>query len=225
MADASIQGASAESSSAAEGGATAEVEAEERGGASLTSRQTPPGIAAEGGVDEERDGPFSGYGSKDYPDPRTAPPTNVRDAVLDIVRSDGPLPKASIYRLYREGCPRVERIGKNLRQSINRALAALERARLVESRDEGERRDPTEVVVKLLAQPWVDGRAAGKRSLDDVPLSELAWLMKTVAGLEGQRPEQKAELYRVVARRFDIQRLRPQWLPRLDSAWRMAFSE
>jgi hypothetical protein len=204
---------------------TAGQEVDQRGG-SLTSSDKEPSGATESGSDDERDGPFSGYGSKDYPDPRTAPPTNIRDAVLDIVRSDGPLPKASIYGLYREGCPRVERIGKNLRQAINRALAALERERLVESRDEGEKRDPTEVVVKLPSQPWVDGRAPGKRGLDDVPLSELAWLMRTVSGLE--RPasdDQKGELYRAVARRFNIQRLRPQWFPRLERAWGIAFSE
>jgi hypothetical protein len=39
-------------------------------------------------------GPFTGYASKHYPDPRTAPPSNVRDAVLDIVMTDGPLSKA-----------------------------------------------------------------------------------------------------------------------------------
>lgn len=202
---------------------TVQQELSQPGGFSAARDKALSGVAVTA-FDDERDGPFSGYGSKDYPDPRTAPPTNIRDAVLDIVRTDGPLPKASIYGLYREGCPKVERVGKNLRQAINRALAALERARLVESRDEGEKRDPTDVVVKLPSQSWVDGRAPGKRGLDDVPLSELAWLMRTVSGLE--RPasdDQKGELYRAIARRFNIQRLRPQWFPRLERAWRMAF--
>lgn len=182
------------------------------------------GVFQELAADDERDGPFSGYGSKHYPDPRTAPPTNIRDAVLDIVRTDGPLPKASIYRLYRDGCPRIERAGKNLRQAINRVVAALERARLVESRDEGGHRDPTDVVVKLPSQPWVDGRPLGKRSLDDVPLSELAAAMRRIIG--PSRPvsdDAKQALYRMVARQFNVQRLRPQWFPRLERAERMAF--
>jgi very-short-patch-repair endonuclease len=190
------------------------------------SYSSDTGVFPEVVTDEERDGPFSGYGSKNYPDPRTAPPTNVRDAVLDIVTTDGPLPKASIYRLYRDGCPRIERAGKNLRQAVNRAVAALERAGLVESRDEGGHRDPTDVVVKRPSQPWLDSRAPGKRSLDDVPLSELAAAMRTING--PSRPasdDAKLALYRAVARQFDVQRLRPQWFPRLERANRMAFAD
>ncbi|HXH07982.1 MAG TPA: AAA domain-containing protein [Vicinamibacterales bacterium] len=189
---------------------------------------TDKGLSASSEVtaDEERDGPFTGYGGKNYPDPRTAPPTNIRDAVLDIVTTDGPLPKASIYRLYRDGCPRIERAGKNLRQAVNRAVAALERAGLVETRDEGGHRDPADVVVKLRAQPWLDSRAPGRRALDDVPLSELAAAMRTING--PSRPvsdEAKLALYRAVARQFDVQRLRPQWFPRLERASQIAFAD
>jgi very-short-patch-repair endonuclease len=175
-------------------------------------------------LDDERDGPFSGYSARNYPDPRTAPPTNIRDAVLDIVGIDGPLPKASIYRLYRDGCPRIERAGKSLRQAVNRAVAALERARLIETRDEGGHRDPTDVVVKLLSQAWVVVRPPGKRGLDDVPLSELAAAMTTISGPNPPTSDEKRlELYRAVAHQFNVQRLRPQWLPRFDRAERLAF--
>jgi very-short-patch-repair endonuclease len=175
-------------------------------------------------LDDERDGPFSGYSARNYPDPRTAPPTNIRDAVLDIVGIDGPLPKASIYRLYRDGCPRIERAGKSLRQAVNRAVAALERARLIETRDEGGQRDPTDVVVKLLSQAWVVVRPPGKRGLDDVPLSELAAAMTTINGPNPPTSDEKRlELYRAVAHQFNVQRLRPQWLPRFDRAERLAF--
>lgn len=175
-------------------------------------------------ADEERDGPFSGYGSKTYPDPRTAPSTNVRDSVLDIVRTDGPLPKASIYRLYRDGCPGIERAGKTLRQAVNRAVAALERAGLIESKDEGGHRDPTDVVIKLPSQAWVDSRPLGKRVLDDVPLSELAEIMRATSG--ASRPastEAKLTLYRRAAHQLGVQRLRPQWFPRLERAEQLAF--
>jgi very-short-patch-repair endonuclease len=176
-------------------------------------------------TDDVRDGPFSGYGSKNYPDPRTAPPSNIRDAVLDICSTDGPLPKASIYRLYRDGCQRVERAGKNLRQAVNRAVAALERLGLIESRDEGRRRDPVEVVVKLPSQPWVNARPPGRRGFEDVPLSELAAAMTAINGQNGPTSEaEKQELYRRVARKFNLQRLRPQWFPRLEMAEQMAFN-
>jgi very-short-patch-repair endonuclease len=125
-------------------------------------------------VSEDRDGPFTGYAAKDYPDPRTADATSIRVAVLDIVRTDGPLTKASIYRLYRDGCPRVQRAGKFLRQAVNRALSALEKATQVESRDEGSRRLVETVVFRAPDQPWVDCRPIGAREVDEVPLLELA---------------------------------------------------
>jgi hypothetical protein len=175
---------------------------------------------------DERAGPFTGYGTKHYPDPRTAPIANVREAVLDIVTGDGPLPKASIYRLYRDGCPRVERAGKNLRQAVNKAVYALERTGLITSRDEGRRRDPSEVVVKLLSQPWVENRPAGSRGIEDVPLSELASTLH--AGSHGRQRESgndRLSLYREVAQKYNVRRLMPNVVERLEMAERITPSE
>ncbi|WP_447983227.1 AAA domain-containing protein [Nitrospira sp. Nam74] len=181
---------------------------------------------AEVALSTERDGPFTGYASKDYPDPRVAPPSNIREAVLDIVKSDGPLPKASIYALYRDGCPRIERARKSLKQAVNRALAGLERAHMLESRDEGGRRDPADVVVKLPSQPWIDSRVLGRRGLNDVPLSELAVVMKAINGHSPPTVEtSKQILFRALARRFKVQRLTAQWIPRLEKALLIAFDD
>ncbi len=174
---------------------------------------------------EERTGPFTGYGAKHYPDPRTAPISNVREAVLDIVATDGPLPKESLYRLYREGCPRVERAGKNLRQAVNRAVYSLERASLVMSRDEGTRRRPSEVVVKLPLQQWVEWRPPGSRRLEDIPPSELGLSMYNASdGIQPESEDERTRLYREVAGCFGVRRLTPLVVQRLGLAERIAYS-
>jgi very-short-patch-repair endonuclease len=176
-------------------------------------------------ANEERTGPFTGYSAKHYPDPRTAPTFNIREAVLDIITTDGPLPKESLYRLYREGCPRVERAGKNLRQAVNRAVYSLERAGLVVSRDEGKRRHPSEVVVKLALHKWVESRSPGSRRLEDVPLSELGSSMYDAS--QGALPgsdDARISLYREVAGRYGVRRLMPQVIQRLELAERIAYS-
>ena len=174
---------------------------------------------------DERTGPFTGYSAKHYPDPRTAPTFNVREAVLDIITTDGPLPKESLYRLYREGCPRVERAGKNLRQAVNRAMYSLERAGLVVSRDEGKRRYPSEVVLKLAVHKWVEPRSPGSRRLEDVPLSELGSSMHDAShGAQPGSDDARTSLYREVAGRYGVRRLMTQVIQRLELAERIAFS-
>lgn len=176
------------------------------------------------GLTEQRTGPFTGYGAKHYPDPRNAPAANVREAVLDIITTDGPLPKESLYRLYREGCPHVERAGRSLRHAVNQAVYSLERACLVVGRDEGKRRHPSEVIVKLTSHPWVDPRPVGSRRLEDVPLSELGSAMHDAShGLKPQSAPERINLYREVAGRYGVRRLMPQPLQRLGLAERVAF--
>lgn len=91
-----------------------------------TAAQSTPAPAASQTplFSERRDGPYTGYGDKGYPDPRAASPADIRAAVLDIVRTDGPLPKAAIYTLYRDGCPGVERAGKTLNTRLTERSAS-----------------------------------------------------------------------------------------------------
>jgi hypothetical protein len=90
----------------------------------------------------------------------------------------------------------------------------------------GGRRDPADVVVKLPSQPWIDSRVLGRRGLNDVPLSELAVVMKAINGDSPPTVEtSKQSLFRAVARRFKVQRLTAQWIPRLEKAFLIAFDD
>jgi very-short-patch-repair endonuclease len=169
----------------------------------------------------ERHGPFTGYDGKDYPNPRTATVANVRQAVFEIVTLDGPLPKESIYRLYRDGCPKVERASKHLRHAVNSAVYFLERHGELVSRDEGARRQPSEVVVKARSQDWVVRRPAGARFLEDVPLSELADALREVAPADMPAScSDRSMAFRNVLQQYGFRRLTAEVLARLDMAQR-----
>jgi len=137
---------------------------------------------------------------------------NVQQAVLDIITADGPLPKESLFRLYRDGCPRVEKAGMNFKQAVNRAVYALERAKKIVMQDEGSRRLSAEMIVRLPTQDPSAVRLVGARRLDDVPLAELAALL----GLA--RNESRQDRYREVGRRFGLQRLKQPAVDRLRMA-------
>jgi very-short-patch-repair endonuclease len=170
--------------------------------------------------------PYVGYDAKEYPDPRLAPPANVRDAVLDILERDGPLSKASIYRLYRDGCPKVERAGKHLRQTVNRAIGILERSGKVESRDEGGQKAPEDIIVRLVGEPWVRVRSAGGRTLEEVPPSELAARIRSLAR-DGTLSvsSNRVAIFREVLSEYGVLQLRQVALERMELALRFLLSQ
>jgi very-short-patch-repair endonuclease len=173
-----------------------------------------------------REGPYTGYEGKGYPDPRAASAPDIRTAVLNIVETDGPLPKGSIYLLYRDGCPHVERAGKSLKQAVNGAVAALRRSGKLLAVDEGGANDPTEIVIRAPEQLPVVVRQRGARPIEGIPLSELAYVYRELSG--GMRPQsygEASELQRRVLERFELRNLTERARGRLAHAERLAFDD
>ena len=160
---------------------------------------------------------------REYPDPKTAPAANIQAAVLDIVSRYGPLTKALIYEQYRDGCPKVARAAKSLRQAVNAALSKLERAGTVEWRDEGTSRLVADVLYRLPEQAWVTPRRTWKRDIDRVPLSELAADVIAAGGHQmAHDAEQLAELLKGIAKRYGVVRFRDQARERLWASAELA---
>lgn len=224
--DVAVRFGSAKTGAATDSGSAASPEQfEAEDGDSEEISEPPLPVQQSGLLTDRREGPYSGYCGKGYPDPRTASLANVREAVLDIVGTDGPLPKASIYALYRNGCPTVQRAGKHLRTEINSAIAALQRAKKVVVFDEGVSRNPTEVIVRLPDQPRVAARPRGARPIDGIPLSELAMVFRTFAPSRPVIMAEGEELRRRVLERFELKNLTEKALSRLREAERLAFDE
>jgi very-short-patch-repair endonuclease len=119
-------------------------------------------------------GPFTGYSSEcGFPDPREASPTNVRATLGQIIEKDGPLTRESVFRLYVEGCADLHRVGKIVRQALNRALGAMLRSGEIVQEDELGDGSPEGLVVRLADTPKVRERSTGRRDLLEIPPSEL----------------------------------------------------
>lgn len=141
-------------------------------------------------VDEESEdqplaaehGPFSGYSpALSFPDPRDASPTNLKAPLRHIIERDGPLTRASVYRLYVEGSPHLQRAGKVVRQAVNRALGAMLRSGEILQEDELGDSSPESLVVRLAETPRVRERPAGRRDLLEIPSSELLLVLNRSA--------------------------------------------
>ena len=98
--------------------------------------------------------------------------------------------------------------------------------RKVVATDEGNSRDPVEVVVRLAEQPPVSVRTRGARLIEGIPLSELATVFRELS--HGQRPQScdvGSDLQRDVLERFDLRNLTQRARARLADAEARAFDE
>jgi len=130
--------------------------------------------AAEAEVSSSSVGPFTGYSKNlGFPDPREASSANVREILLGIIERDGPLTRSSIYRLYVEACPALQRVGRVVQQALNRVLGAMLRASEIVQQDELGDRSPDGQVLRIADSPAVRVRPAGRRDLLEIPPSEL----------------------------------------------------
>lgn len=122
--------------------------------------------------------PFSGYSDAcAYPDPRDASPTNVRAHVLDIIRRDGPLLRSSVQRLYLRGCPGMSRLGKEIQRVLNRSIGTLLASGEIVLESELGGNTQEGQVLRVSNTPRVRPRPVGRRSLEEIPPSELmSWL-------------------------------------------------
>jgi very-short-patch-repair endonuclease len=125
------------------------------------------------------EGPFTGYSPDlNFPDPREATPVNLRETLLAIIGQDGPLSRESIYRLYAEGCPHLQRLSKTIREKINRTLGILLRTGEIVQEDELGKGRSEGVVVRQAGTPAVRLRPAGRRDLEEIPPSEILLLLE-----------------------------------------------
>ncbi len=155
-------------------------------------------------------GPFTGYSEAlGFPDPREASAANVREALRQIIGRDGPLTRPSVYRLYVEGCPHLERVGKIVRQALNRALGAMLRAGEIVQQDELGDGSPEGQVLRIAGTPAVNVRPAGRRDLLEIPPSELMALLKR-AHLPASLEATDDQLFRIIVDNYGFKRLTKQ---------------
>jgi very-short-patch-repair endonuclease len=131
---------------------------------------------------------------KDVPDPRTAPVSEVADALYRIVVAEGPVTDGRAYSLYAKGA-RLGRVARIARRALDSGLGRLMRLGKVDVYFEEPPRSKKELVIVAKDAPKAVVRTLGGRTLDEVPLSELA---SVIHGLEQKGYREDAPLFRRV---------------------------
>jgi very-short-patch-repair endonuclease len=153
-------------------------------------------------------GPFSGYSEDSrFPDPREASPANVRTVLRQIIEEDGPLTRSSVYRLYVEGCPGLQRVGRVVRQALNRALGAMLRAGEIVQEDELGEGSPESQVIRLAGAARVRERPAGRRDLLEIPPSELVSVLGRLVPDNPETGEDEETVFRRLLDHYGFSRL------------------
>ncbi len=138
-------------------------------------------------------------------DPRTVSLEKVARNLIAIVEVEGPVLASRAYRLYANAAG-LQRVGSALRGVFSRAVSKAVRNGLLEL----ERTDPKapmlSAVLRLAGAPSVRPRTTGPRTFWEIPLSEIAWVMRQF--LDERSPIQDEELYRLVIDHYGFQRLR-----------------
>ncbi|HZD02459.1 MAG TPA: AAA domain-containing protein [Actinomycetes bacterium] len=120
--------------------------------------------------------PYVSWQPTRQPDPRTASQAALIDALTGIVAVEGPVVARRAYRLLLRAAG-GQRLGKLTRAPLNRAAAAAVRRGLLADENPSGRQTQIDRVLRLPGTPKVRVRARGDRSLDEVPMSEVAALM------------------------------------------------
>lgn len=178
----------------------------------------PGGDAEDDNVEPEAspssDTPFARYSvASAFPDPREAPRSAVREALRQIIEQDGPLSRASVYRLYIECCPDLQRAGKAVRQALDKALRAMLSAGEIVEEDELGDGSPESRVLRTAGAPKVRLRPAGERDLLEIPPSELLEVLRRIRGEAVAGGEQAPEgggqevLFRALLKHYGFKKL------------------
>jgi very-short-patch-repair endonuclease len=166
------------------------------------------GSAPEAEVSSVIVGPFTGYSkASGFPDPRDASTANVREILRQIIERDGPLARPSVYRLYVEGCPYLQRVGKTVRQALNRALGAMLRAGEIVQEDELGDGSPEGQVLRIAGAPAVKVRPAGRRDLLEIPPSELIAVLRRQGSGPIRAGKDDETLFRAILEYYGFTRL------------------
>ena len=138
----------------------------------------PSGAGTTGMAFDPAAGPraYAAWEGAGLPDPRTAPVSRVAEHLLEIVTVEGPVTADRAYRLYIRGAG-SSKVTQRAREPMEKALGRLTLRGQVEV-DELDNAGTPQQVLRMAGTPAVVLRELGDRSLYEVPLDEIAELMR-----------------------------------------------
>ncbi len=152
--------------------ATGGAQPEAGGGASDGGAPTPtPAYDPDAGPQS-----YTAWQGDGLPDPRTAPVSQIATRLLEIVTAEGPVTAERTYRLYIRGAG-ASKVTQRARAPMEQALGRLRLRGQVEV-DELDNTGEPQQVLRLSGTSAVVVRELGERSLYEVPLNEIAEVVK-----------------------------------------------
>jgi hypothetical protein len=116
--------------------------------------------------------PYGGWAPRPTPDPRTAGREPISEALLEIVRDEGPVLASRAYGLLNKAAG-----GKKLTSIVRAPISAAAYRLRQQGQLEITESHSGEEVLRVTGTTAVRVRALGPRTLDEVPLEEVAALM------------------------------------------------
>jgi very-short-patch-repair endonuclease len=168
---------------------TAEIKAEEYGGTSTPyNRVGTPEAPVQ----------YLEHTGKTGPDPRQAGAAEVARGLCDIIHWEGPMLARRAYTVYLKGCG-IQRMGKELKKLMNRALQHAIRTGRVVNEDELGTGGLLNSIVRLTGTPPLNVRTLGHRTLEEIPPSEIQAVARYVAAKKGYKIGSEAHLRATLA--------------------------
>ena len=155
--------------------------------------------------------PFSAYIAYAGPvgdDPRTVNVGTVAEGLCRIIDVEGPMVAKRAYDIYLRGCG-IQRMGHELKSTMNKALANAVRQGRVISEAESGSRGLLFSVIRMKDSPPIKLRSRGPRTFEEIPPSELLVVAKYLE----ERQQVKAgsdDHLRAILECFDLKRLTTQ---------------
>jgi dethiobiotin synthetase len=148
--------------------------------------------------------PYDAWPAHQVGDPRNTPRPQIMQTMLEIIAAEGPMTASRAYALYNRasGGRKLTSVAKAPLSSAIYWLAREEKITLTREADIPWQGDD---MVRLPDQPAVRVRELGPRSLDEVPLDEIAELVKLIGGARGAG--EPTELKRAILNAYGLVRL------------------
>jgi len=166
--------------------------------------------------------PYGAWQSRAFPDPRTAPLSEIVKGLVEVITAEGPVLAYRAYTLYARGMGLLK-IQEETKARFTRALRRAIDEQAVVVSEETTPDDYAYRFVRPTDSPQIVPRTRGERKIEEIPPLEIATLMRQILPDVAHIDEEGEEwLYRSVLDRYELIRITTHTKSVLDSALQFA---
>lgn len=149
-------------------------------------------------------------------DPRFEDVNVIKKKLIEIIQIEGPMRAIRAYHLYVKASG-IQKVGKQIRSVLNRALQKAVSEGSILMRDEGKDKEFFMRVVRSKEAPEVVIRSRGSRDLSEIPPAEIASVIRLIRKKNPNKSEQM--LFRKVLEFYEIRRFTNKAHEILQNVW------